>query len=78
MTKQRRTINLSIELDNILGILSSASQQNLSEFIEIRLRENPEINEMVKTLRTTNDPKPMVRQTLPIPVHTELETIPAY
>lgn len=60
MTKCNRTVSFSIELDNVLGMLASASQQNLSEFLEIRLREHPEIKRVIETIRNTPEPVSMI------------------
>ena len=65
MTKVRRTVNFSIELDGVLGLLSSSSQQNLSEFLEYRLRELPEINGMLQKIRTVPELPPMVKGKTP-------------
>ncbi len=75
MTKVRRTVNFSVELDGVLGILSSSVQQNLSEFLEYRLREIPEINEMLQKIRTVPELPPMVKGKVPKPIHNESELI---
>ena len=75
MTKVRRTVNFSVELDGVLGILSSSAQQNLSEFLEYRLREIPEINEMLQKIRTIPELPPMVKEKVPKPIHNESELI---
>lgn len=43
MTKERRTVTLSKELDEVVAFLASAKQMTLSEFVESRLRMNQEI-----------------------------------
>ena len=77
MTKIRRTVNFSIELDGVLGLLSSSSQQNLSEFLEYRLRELPEVKTMMEKLRTVPELPPMVKGNIPKPVHNESKPLTA-
>ncbi len=77
MTKTRRTVNFSIELDGVLGLLASSSQQNLSEFLEYRLREIPEVKTMLQKIRTVPEMPPMVKGKIPKPVHNESEPLPA-
>lgn len=77
MTKVRRTVNFSIELDGMLGLLASSSQQNLSEFLEYRLRELPEVKTMVQKLRAVPELPPMVKGKIPHPVHNESKPLPA-
>lgn len=77
MTKVRRTINFSLELDGVLGVLSSSSQQNMSEFLEYRLREIPEIKTMIEKIRSVPEPAPMVKGKIPKPVHNESEQLTA-
>lgn len=77
MTKVRRTVNFSIELDGVLGLLSSSSQQNLSEFLEYRLRELPEAKTLMQKLRTVPEPNPMIKGKIPKPVHNESKQLTA-
>ncbi|MEX0861683.1 hypothetical protein [Nitrosopumilus sp.] len=77
MTKTRRTVNFSIELDGVLGLLASSSQQNLSEFLEYRLREIPEVKNMLQKIRTVPEMPPMVKGKIPKPVHNESELLSA-
>jgi len=77
MTKVRRTVNFSVELDGVLGLLSSSSHQNLSEFLEYRLRELPEINGMLQKIRTVTELPPMVKGKTPKLVHNESKPLSA-
>lgn len=77
MTKVRRTVNFSAELDGVLGLLSSSSQQNLSEFLEYRLRELPEVRNMLQKIRAVPDLPPMVKGKTPKPVHDESKPLAA-
>ena len=77
MTKIRRTVNFSVELDGVLGLLSSSAQQNLSEFLEYRLRELPEVDSMLQKIRTVPDLPPMVKGKIPKPVHDESKPLTA-
>jgi len=77
MTKVRRTVNFSLELDGVVGLLSSSSQQNMSEFLEYRLRELPEVKTMIEKLRTAPEPAPMVKGKIPKPVHNESKPLTA-
>ncbi len=43
MTKQRRMIGLSAELDGVIGLLATCKKVNYSEYIESRLNLVPEI-----------------------------------
>jgi Arc/MetJ-type ribon-helix-helix transcriptional regulator len=56
MTKIKRTVTLSSELDNIIAMLASGANQNTSEFIEYRLREDEQIKRMVQKIRNAKDP----------------------
>jgi hypothetical protein len=56
MTKIKRSITISLELDNVLSRLASRLDQNTSELIEFRLREDPQIKEMLQRLRSASDP----------------------
>ena len=75
MTKPRRTVSLSVELDSILGVLASSSQQSLSEFLEIRLREHPEISKVIKKIRDTPEPVSTIKEKIPKPIHSEPEKL---
>lgn len=77
MTKIRRTVNFSVELDGVLGLLSTSSQQNLSEFLEYRLRELPEVKDMLQKIRTVPELPPMIKGKTPKLVHNESEPLPA-
>ena len=77
MTKIRRTVNFSTELDGILALLSSSSKQNLSEFLEYRLREIPEISTMLQKLRTAPEMQPMLKGSVPEPVRVKPESLKA-
>lgn len=48
MTKERRTIILSKELDETIAFLASARQMSLSQFLETRLRTIPEIQRQIE------------------------------
>lgn len=56
MTKIKRAITLSSELDNIIAILATGANQNTSEFIEYRLREDDQIKKMIQKIRNAKDP----------------------
>lgn len=77
MSKVRRTVNFSVELDGILGLLSSSSQQSLSEFLEYRLREIPEVKTMIQKMRMVPDMPPMIKGKNPQPVHDESKPLTA-
>lgn len=64
MTKARRTVTFSLELDGILGLLATKRQQDLSEFLEYTLRDVPEIREMIQKSRI-GDPQAMVKGKTP-------------
>lgn len=55
MTKERRTITLSRELDEALAYLASAKQMSLSEFLETRLYMNKEIQEHIEQFKNLPD-----------------------
>jgi hypothetical protein len=65
MTKVRRTVNFSVELDGILGLLSTKRQQNLSEFLEYTLRAVPEINEIILKSRGMDSPQQTISSKIP-------------
>jgi len=77
MTKVRRTVNFSMELDGVLGLLASSNKQNLSEFLEYRLRENPDILKIILEQRKYGDPKSMIKGKIPKPVQNESKLISA-
>jgi len=56
MTKIKRSITISAELDNVVSRLSSKLGQNTSEFLEFRLREDDQIKKMIQKLRIASDP----------------------
>lgn len=64
MTKVRRTVNFSVELDGLLGLLATKRQQNLSEFLEYTLRTVPEIHQMILKSRI-GSPQPTIKGTIP-------------
>ena len=56
MTKIKRSITISAELDNVVARLASKLGQNTSEFIEFRLREDRQIRDMLHELRAATEP----------------------
>ena len=56
MTKVKRTITISAQLDNVVSRLSSKLDQSASEFIEYTLRDEEQIKELLKILRKASDP----------------------
>jgi hypothetical protein len=56
MTKIKRMVTLSSELDNIIATLASGADQNTSEFIEYRLREDEQVKRMAQKIRNAKDP----------------------
>ncbi len=75
MTKVRRTVNFSVELDGLLGLLATKRQQNLSEFLEYTLRAVPEINEMILKSRI-GSPQSTIQGSIPKSIKNNSE-IPA-
>lgn len=67
MTKTKRSITISAELDNVISRLASRLDQNTSELIEFRLREDPQIKEMLQKLRAASDPPAPKRAARQIP-----------
>ena len=61
MTKQKRAISISGELDVAIGLLATRRGMNYSEFVETRLREIPELAGEIKRLRVAENPPPMLR-----------------
>lgn len=65
MTKQRRTIALSAELDGVVGLLATRKKMNYSEYIESRLKLVPEIqNELQRLQSVPDDAPPMIKGSL--------------
>ena len=65
MTKQRRTIALSSELDGVIGLLATRKKMNYSEYIESRLKLVPEIlNELQRLQSIPEDASPMIKGSL--------------
>jgi hypothetical protein len=58
MTKQRRTIALSAELDGVIGLVSSRKKMNYSEYVESRLKLVPEILHELQRLQNMPDDVP--------------------
>ena len=61
MTKQRRTVTLSKELDDIIAILASGKQMNYSEFLETRLRTLPEVAKTVERINSMPEELALVK-----------------
>jgi hypothetical protein len=62
MTKQKRAISISGELDAVIGLLAMKHEMNYSEFVETRLREIPEMVSEIKRLRALpKDPPAMIK-----------------
>jgi len=51
MTKQKRTIAISAELDGIIGLLATKKMMNYSEYVESRLKLVPEIARELQRLQ---------------------------
>jgi hypothetical protein len=65
MTKQRRTVAFSAELDGVIGLLTSRKKMNYSEYVESRLKLVPEIlNELQRLQSMPEDVPPMVKGNL--------------
>ncbi|MGI0047682.1 MAG: hypothetical protein ACREBB_10930 [Nitrosotalea sp.] len=60
MTKQRRTVALSAELDGIIGMLASRKKMNYSEYVESRLKLVPEILNELKKLQNMPEDVPSI------------------
>ncbi len=56
MTKIKRSVTISAELDNVISRVASQLQQSTSQLIEFRLREDPQIKTMLDQLRKASDP----------------------
>lgn len=52
MTKQRRTMALSAELDGVIGLLATRKKMNYSEYVESRLKLVPEILHELQILQS--------------------------
>ncbi len=61
MTKQKRAISISGELDGAIGLLAMRHSMNYSEFVETRLREIPELANEIRRLRAVENPPPMLK-----------------
>lgn len=61
MTKQRRTVTLSRELDDVIALLASSKQMNYSEFLETRLRTLPEVIKTVEQLNSMPEEPTLVK-----------------
>ena len=77
MTKPHRTVNFSVELDSVLGMLASSRQESMSALLETMLREHPEVIKTLGILRGTPIPPSMVNGSNQIPVHNNPEVLPA-
>jgi hypothetical protein len=65
MTKQRRTIALSAELDGVIGLLATRKKMNYSEYIESRLKLVPELlNELQRLQRLPEDAPSTIKGSL--------------
>jgi hypothetical protein len=65
MTKQRRTLALSAELDGVIGLLATRKKMNYSEYVESRLKLVPEIlNELQRLQSMPGDVPPMIKGSL--------------
>jgi hypothetical protein len=65
MTKQRRTIGISAELDGVIGLLAARKRMNYSEYVESRLKLVPEIlNELQKLQSMPEDTSSMIKGSL--------------
>ncbi|HEV2192959.1 MAG TPA: hypothetical protein VGR54_04980 [Nitrosopumilaceae archaeon] len=58
MTKQRRTVAFSAELDGVIGLLSSHKKMNYSEYVESRLKLVPEILNELQRLQSMSEDAP--------------------
>ena len=56
MTKIKKSITISGELDGVIARLASKLDQTTSELIEFRLREDPQIKTMLEELRRATEP----------------------
>jgi translation elongation factor EF-Tu-like GTPase len=65
MTKQRRTIGISAELDGVIGLLAARKKMNYSEYVESRLKLVPEIlNELQRLQSMPDDASPIIKGSL--------------
>ena len=58
MTKQRRTIALSAELDGVIGLLATRKKMNYSEYVESRLKLVPELLNELQRLQSLPEEAP--------------------
>ncbi|NOJ27275.1 MAG: hypothetical protein DA330_04605 [Nitrososphaera sp.] len=61
MTKHRRTVTLSKELDDTIALLAAGKQMNYSEFLETRLRTVQEIASTIERINYAPDDPLLVR-----------------
>jgi len=52
MVKTKRSVTLSTELDESIAKLSISRNMNYSEFLDSRLRQVPEISQMVEKIKS--------------------------
>lgn len=65
MTKQRRTLALSTELDGVIGLLATRKKMNYSEYVESRLKLVPEIlNELQRLQNLPEDAPSTIKSSL--------------
>lgn len=64
MTKQRRTVALSAELDGVIGLMASRKKMNYSEYVESRLKLVPEILNELQRIQGMPDVPPMLKGSL--------------
>ena len=55
MTKQKRTVTVSGELDAAIGLLAIAKDMNYSEYVETRLRMVPEILQEIQQVSSLQE-----------------------
>ncbi|MDE2590242.1 MAG: hypothetical protein KGL95_11350 [Patescibacteria group bacterium] len=58
MTKQKRTVTVSGELDAAIGLLAIAKDMNYSEYVETRLRMVPEILQEIQQVSSLPENPP--------------------
>jgi len=58
MTKQRRTLAFSAELDGVIGLLATRKKMNYSEYVESRLKLVPEILNKLQRLQNLPEDAP--------------------
>jgi hypothetical protein len=64
MTKQRRTLALSAELDGVIGLLATRKKMNYSEYVESRLKLVPEILNELQRLQNLPEDVPSIKSSL--------------